>query len=248
MKLRWIIFINCIVVTGLLTVAMVSITHFILLGSYAALEQSQLNDDLQRTRNAVQAESEGIDLTLRDYATWDETYQFAGRPTPDYGRDNLAQVTMQNLKMRMVLIVNSEGQIILLQSFPSGGANDVTSADRDVLVRIAKSAQSISEEGSFSGLASFSDGPALVAARHVLPTSGVGPSRGIMVMTRELDYHLLATLSTRVKIPLVVTDVQRLSLDRAGLLREVQGHANFASRVLSDDDIAGFTLINDAVG
>ena len=248
MKLRWIMLINFTAITGLFMAAMVAITHFILLGSYAELEESHVRDDLQRIQNALQAEIQAVDVTLHDYSTWDETYESINGSAVEYESRNLSEVTMQNLGMRSVLIVNRTGQVWFLRSFRPGSANEVSSADRDVLVRIAEKSRLMDESQALSGVVSFSDGPALVSARHVLRTSGMGPSGGVMVMARELDYRMLTDLSTRVKTTSSLTEVQKLSMDRASLLGELQNHPQFASRVVDDDSMAGFALIRDVWG
>jgi diguanylate cyclase (GGDEF)-like protein len=240
MKLRSIIVLDCALITVLLTLGMMLVIQRVLLHSYAELENGHVTD-LERSRKALQAEIDSVDLSLRDYSTWNGTYEFVRRPTAKYGLENLSPVTMKNLGMRLVLIANEAGQPVFLQSYRSYSPEYASPSHTEELRRLAEFARSQNPDAGVKGIVELSDGPALVAARRVLKTSGEGPPQGVMVMVRELDYKLLAMLSSHLLVPVSLTEVET-TLNGFPALPAGQ---DFVIREMDSATIAGYVLLND---
>lgn len=53
---------------------------------------------------------------VRNFAEWDETYEFASAPTDDYGRINFLPESFSTLDIDTVVIINNNGRVLLNKS------------------------------------------------------------------------------------------------------------------------------------
>jgi sensor domain CHASE-containing protein len=70
-------------------------------------------------------------------------------------------------------------------------------------------------ESCVAGIIVLSDGPVLVSIHPILRINGRGPSRGILRMARDIDYHLLAQLSSLIQLPLIIKEAPQV--DQPGI-------------------------------
>jgi diguanylate cyclase (GGDEF)-like protein len=93
----------------------------------------------------------------------------------------------------------------------------------------------------------LSDGPVLVAARPVFTTEGAGPPRGAMLMVRDLDYRLIAKISSLVEVPVLLRDLQRETVEPE-LLNQIKQGKNFFLRPIDEERVLGFRVVKDLEG
>ena len=53
-----------------------------------------------------------IDFTLKDYASWDDTYNFMSTRDPDFTDANLNLTNFEDLSLSSIIMLNNENQII----------------------------------------------------------------------------------------------------------------------------------------
>lgn len=70
-------------------VVLIVIVASILLKSYAEIEDQSANRDLQRLQKVFSADLKQIFTIIEDYASWDDTYEFARNPNQAYIKSNL---------------------------------------------------------------------------------------------------------------------------------------------------------------
>jgi diguanylate cyclase (GGDEF)-like protein len=244
MKLRRSIMLSSACITLVLTVGMLAMFHYVLLASYGELERKHLAADMNVMVKFIDNEIRSLDRTVQDYANWDETYAFVERPHDRFAKSEFTLSTMQNLGLRCVLIINLQQRIVFQQSFRRGSSNVELAADIQLLLRAAEQAGG-TERDSASGIVALSDGPVLLAVRPILTSDARGPSRGTVLMVRQIDYNLLAKTSSLLELPVRFRDIQRDRIADQALLDQVRGKDNFASRILDPNRVAVFRIMND---
>jgi len=63
--------------------------RFVVFQKFQELEHRQVRDDLQKAVHAFQREIGHLDSSCHDWASWDDTYSFAGDPSDEYIKSNL---------------------------------------------------------------------------------------------------------------------------------------------------------------
>ncbi|MGA7730985.1 MAG: EAL domain-containing protein [Chloroflexia bacterium] len=159
-----------------------------LLDSFARLETEQLITDFDRARNAFNTQIDAIASVARDYASWDDTYEYASTRDPAYMEANITEQLMQNFRLNLVAIYDRSGALIaeksydytLLQPQPLTPyftrpdiAGDPLLKYNDLLA-------------GNKGVILLPEGPLLVASYPILTDAGLGPPRGSLLMGRYL--------------------------------------------------------------
>ena len=91
-------------------VVLIVIVASILLKSYAEIEDQSANRDLQRLQKVFSADLKQIFTIIEDYASWDDTYEFARNPNQAYIESNLEGDTFSSLGLNFIVLLDEEGR------------------------------------------------------------------------------------------------------------------------------------------
>lgn len=84
----------------------------ILLQGFSQLEQDKTLIQLDSAESLISLQTEQLSTVARDYAHWNDTYQFIQRTDPDYIESNLNDTTFNNLKINAIILVNLKGEAV----------------------------------------------------------------------------------------------------------------------------------------
>ena len=202
MKARHITILVAILVTLAMTLALIVISRRIVLVEFAALEQKNIEADVKCTVNTLNADLQELNRTALDYSMWDDTYRWMRSREEAYARSNYSDVSLRNLKVRTVILLDKQRRVALLQSLRPGAVE--TNADLHVLLSAAEKLVNTQAISSVGGLVVLSEGPAFVSIHPILTTLGRGPSAGTFLMVRDVDSRLRAKISSMVELPLSI--------------------------------------------
>jgi len=223
-----------VLITTIVVTAYAGLDHAIQRGtvspSFEALERDEAREDLARIVGALQNEIAHLDVRCRDWATWDDTWNFVQHPDEHYVRSNLGPAALAAGNIDLLYICDPTGRVVW------GRIHDVA-ADRDLSLRdlpresLAPNHPFLVDcdvprgevldprtgeralRGTISGLVVTEAGPLLVSCRPILTSAGEGPVRGTVILGRLLSDRLVAELGERTAV-----DFDRWTLD--GLRRE----------------------------
>jgi PAS domain S-box-containing protein len=181
-------------ILGLATTTYV-VTRILVHDGFSTLERDYASRDVDRVRNAIQGEVTQIDTTALDWASWDETYDYAAGNNAGYEAANLSGDALPRLELNVFVIFAPNGRAIVARSADRVSGDDAPVPD-DLLGVLGLDGLSPGalDGHAVSGIAALESGPLLFAARPVLPTAGVGPARGLLVMGRYLDAASVAEI------------------------------------------------------
>lgn len=233
----------------MLVLAMLVVCRKVLLQSFSEMERRHVDNDMKRTLNLVEFESGNLDNIARDYATWDDTWKFMVDRNDDYLDSNYGDLALQNLNLRLVMLVNEHRAVTLLKSLRIAPGGSEATKDVDELLRAASTLDERTVATGKKGILLFSDGPVLVALHPIRTSTGSGPTRGVLIMARNLDYHFLARISSVVQVPLVLKPnyEQREPLWREASTQLKAPGSSFV-RALDEDRLVEFSVLNDFYG
>lgn len=171
---------------ALLTLVLFLLIAFIQSESLASRNQAVARANAGRGLAAIAYELQTLDLITRDYATWDDTYEFAltGFPQADYVIQNLQGDTFENLAINLFMVIRADGRVLFANYYNYANRAHLPTPIR-LLAYFASGStplKQLDQDGQLSGLVLFPHGPMLVAARPILTSHGDGPSRGYLVM------------------------------------------------------------------
>jgi signal transduction histidine kinase len=239
-------------VAGVMTV-LYAVSRDVLMRSYLALEQEQTRSAVSRTEAALNDQITNLARTTNDYGAWDRTYAFMQRPSRGYIKQEFENDTLEGLHINSVMLTDTSQKIVFFKAY-----NSIENVEIEVPVEIQKTLstdswvrQATATSTPVHGILLLPQGPVLIAACPVLTTERVGPVRGVLVMTRNLDGALVEGLRERTLLSVAVDLASSPSLpaDVQGALQVLEsGGEEIHVQSLNQMSVAGYSLLRDVHG
>ncbi len=210
----------------------------LVMGGFDAIEADTVRENLERARRAVADEAESLATTTRDYAAWDETYEFMQDRNPAYTARQLPTEGQPELRVRVVAVLDLSGapvherlldfearQLLPLPAELARHFEDPRLVFRDPGTRQGR-----------SGVLALPGGAWIVAAWPILDNSQTAPARGTLVMARPLDSGVVRALAERTRLDLEIGPLT------------IESSEATVVRAVSEDLIVGQALLEDIHG
>jgi signal transduction histidine kinase len=230
------------------TVALYSGSQFIVLGSFARLEEQHVQENVERTLSALSNEFSELSSKTADYAEWDDTYTFVQDANEAYIEDNLDAATWANLRVDVVLFINSAGELVFGTVFqPDMTTTPIPQSFLELISASAFLWYHSSVESKVTGIVPLAGEPLLVASRPILTSQHEGPIRGALIMGRFLDLEEIEYLSQTVQLSLSLScfDDSETSSDFNVARQSLSKETSLFVQPLNGDTVAGYALLSD---
>ena len=231
-------------------IAMYIGSHFIVLSSFAELEDKTVQQNVERTLSALDNEFTDLSSKAGDYAEWTETYNFVQDGNTDYIQSNMDPLTWANLRVDVAVFINTAGEVVYGTAF-----QDMTSVPlpQDLLDLI--SANNIlwyhpDTESVITGIVPLAEKPLLIASNPILTDAHEGPIRGALIMGRFFDSEEIEYLINTVHYPLSLSHFADLenNPDSYKIYQALSEKNAISVQPLNADVTAGYTLLMDVYG
>jgi class 3 adenylate cyclase/sensor domain CHASE-containing protein len=238
-------------ITAALVLATFLPLRAVLLSSYRDLEEASALRDLERARNAVRNELNLLHTTTRDYATWDETFEFVTGQRPQYVDVNFPEKTFAQLGLSFVAIVDGNGKPYWSGGYDRLAGKPAPAPPFETLVRSRSDPllAHLHRDVAVSGVVATPQGPFLVAAAAITNSTGTAAPRGTLMMGRSLDNAEVERLAKDLAL-----DLKMVRLDAAQRLPEFREAAAELTRQtrfvlpVDGETICGYLHIDDLHG
>lgn len=257
-----------LLVVGMTIITLVLVVYgllsFILLRSFTALESQYIRNDVERFAEALNDDIEELDRFAGDWAPWDDTYTFIQDGNNTYIQSNLHDSTFINMQLNLMLFVNRSGEIVFGSGFDlaSGEATPVPQSLYDHIATSKYLLRHATPTSSKSGLLLLDNTPMILAAHPIVKTDYSGKIQGTLIVGRYLDWarinhlneqtHLFAILLIPSEI-MLLDDTREMHTiltqrEKDGSGETTDTGTSIVARPLSNDSIAGYTMLNDMYG
>ncbi|MCS7225343.1 MAG: hypothetical protein NZ959_12450, partial [Armatimonadetes bacterium] len=222
LSLKWKAGIVIFLVLGVTTGALYALASSVILRIFQNFEEREARRNLDRVAESLSQEIENLAGTNRDWAAWDDSYQFMADLNQDYIRSNLVVATFINNNLDFMGYVDLRGRLV--KGAWLRGQRVEERLPEGFLPHIGRNSPLISRglEGGISGFVLVREGLLLVSAHPILTSNSEGPARGVLVWGRFWDADERQRLSLRLQIPISLTligsplsdaELKKLSLD-----------------------------------
>ena len=232
----------------IMTSALYVTSQIIVLGSFAELEEKNVQQNVGRTLSALDNEFTDLSSKTGDYAEWDETYNFVQDANEEYIQNNLDAPTWANLRVDVAVFVNTAGQVVYGIVFQP----DMTTAPLPQSLLELLSANGTlwyhpNLESRITGIVPLAEEPLLIASRPILTSFHEGPIHGALIMGRFLDSEEIEYLSQTVHLPLSLSRFNdpETSSDFYAARQSLSKDTPVFVQPLNADTIAGYALLTD---
>lgn len=206
--------VSALMLTGLLLMSAVLLIY--ITGKFKETEIQSALKDMARVRGVLEREVDSVDSYCKDYAFWDDTYNFMERYNSNYITSNFNAPYLKTQRIHFICHVNLSGRIIYKALYRSGSYEpaDLTELEdqRSVLHAIA----SEKELKVKKGIINTSLGYMMVSSRPVSDSYMKAPPRGKLIMGRFLSSEEMARISSMLKVNVDLLPRDGLVLNSAG--------------------------------
>ena len=228
------------------------VVRAIVFPSFAELERTEAQQNLQRVQRAIQSELAHMDNTAQDWAHWTDTYRFIGGEYPEYVESNLMYETFPAIDMTLLNFYDSKGELLW------GKAYDLETEQAIQLREFSPESLTPAHpliahqtiDGQARGVMMTERGPVLVVSRPILTNEKQGPIRGTLVMARLLDEGHLDKLRQQVNADFRVWPVTEDSLpaEHQGILRRLMSGGQPFEIERGEHLLRAYSVLSDVRG
>ncbi|WP_333481322.1 CHASE4 domain-containing protein [Allocoleopsis sp.] len=226
------------------------ISRTLLTKSYIALENQQVDKDVQRVLDILATHLDNISRQTRDYSRWDDSYKFIINRNSAYINSNFTNDHLTNLRLSAAIYINKSGRVVFSQGVDFNQKKEVP-VSQAFLAQLSSSSPLLKHPNPKSehlGFIQLPEGPMMLTSQPIVTSEGAGPIRGTLIMGRYLDQPFIQQLKELTKLPnirLEPFDAKQLAPDfQAAQQAFAQGKTSFA-QPLSKDLVAGYALLKD---
>lgn len=240
------------VTLGVFFIVMLLVSRFILLGSFAHLEEKTTRTEVKRVMSALEDYIATLSSKAADYSAWDDTYAFVRDGNAEYVASNFTEEGFERLGLNYLLVIRSDGFVQYGHGFDLGTAKPVPVPEY-LAATLAKDGVILSHKDpgdSHEGLIVTEEGPVLVASQPIVTSSNEGPVRGSFVMGRRFDDSIVAYLAAKTHLSVTVFPVNASGLpeDFVAAGKKLSADNPVCVRVLDGGRVAGYAIVNDLFG
>ena len=225
----------------------------ILLRGFARVEERDTRNNAGRARDAVLREIETLRLRSADWAAWDDSYQYVEDLNEEFARENLADETIQDLRVNALVFVNASGTVVSTKAcdYDSGVTTDISLPFLKMLSPGSPLVTHPDNDHSLGTIVMLPEGPAIVSSRPILTTRHEGPSRGSLIWMRYLTENRFREMAAEIHLDLSVAWLDRPLTDpswRSAAAQILSSSDPVLVRIRDGNTVDGFTVLNDMAG
>lgn len=195
----------------ILTIAAVALTRALLVQTAVHADHERARTTLSQGIRLLSAESEALLRTVRDWASWNDTYAFMADRNQSYLDSNLIPGTLEELRINAIVCLDTNRQVAAALVHDSHDADRRTIPPwlSNELLRSGGLLDTLRKKEAVSGFLSGNGELWLAAAAPILTSEDEGPARGTFLMVRRIDASEIARIAAMVQPSLTLTFASR---------------------------------------
>lgn len=250
MKLRTKTIITIALISFLIFGVLQAITILVIDPSFNNLEIQESKQGINQAISSINYRLSDLNGKVKDYATWDDTYDYILNKNPEYVELNFVETTFDNLNLNLIAIVDNSRTLVYCQSYDFNNSVKVQTSEETRITLTSDDSiwEFNSTEGELSGIMLLDNQPMFVATAPILTSTGQGPVMGGMLFGRYIDEREISQISKIMNHKLSINLTSELRLQETGkqiveslLLKE----QTVVVKEENPNIMLGYTLIND---
>ena len=161
----------------------------ILMAGFIDLEKMTVYQNVEKAINSLQDDYLSVSAITGDWAPWDETYNFVQTPDENYINDNFQASTFLNLRINLIVILNSSGKVVFSRAFDLESSNEIpVPEDLNNFLHLDSPLLKLPDvKSNVLGIIMLNNIPVIISSRPILKSDWKGPINGTLIMGRFLD-------------------------------------------------------------
>lgn len=173
------------VTMGLFIIVLFLFIRPMILNDAKLLDEESLTIDSKRANSYIETERTGLQRLNRDWAVWDDTYEFLQNRNEGYIESNIMLETFENNAINFMMFLDANGEIVFTEGYD---LENGTLLDMDTdFPPVPELVTTIEEQNGNAILKNEKFGYLLMVSELVLTSEGEGPPAGHLIMGKFLN-------------------------------------------------------------
>ena len=226
-----------------LVLILYAVSIFIVERNLLRLEEENVRYRLEQIAMEFQVEAAYLSAVNRDWASWDETYQFVGSDRPErYVAKNISDDVFKYLRINIFAVYDGDERLYYFHFLPPDQQESALRSSfvdyfSDLDKRLPVSGP-LAENESIVGLAVVAGHPALISERPVLKSDFSGPPKGRLLLGRIFDREAINAFSEKHGVKLSLEHLTKRH-GETGLFQILERGPKNLTAMLVLNDLAG---------
>ncbi|PRY65702.1 diguanylate cyclase (GGDEF)-like protein [Vreelandella songnenensis] len=227
-----------IALSGVLLLALCSLgamSKWIIFPALHKEERGIISQELKRVERSLALAQQELLAQARDWANWDDTYEFVQGNYSRYREVNFSPEMMQEMRYQLIAFFDASGDIYFLSGLaPDTG--EYTTCTRTLgncawmspyidSIQLSLEDSSDQQRYLFPGASS----PAMVAVTPIVRTDGSGPSVGWLAKVRLMNEEWIAQMEAVTGLPITI---EQLPSSQIEPMTTIEGDTIYAQHLL----------------
>ncbi|MGB7443010.1 MAG: CHASE4 domain-containing protein [Coleofasciculaceae cyanobacterium] len=231
------------------------------LSGFTKLESQQTYQNVERVIEVIRNDLMELSNTARDWSVWRESYDLAEEVKQEYTLASLQVATLANLRLNIVLFINSSGEITHGKrlDLQQKVAIPMSSSLKQYLATKPSLIEQANPNDSNTGIIVLPEGALFVATRPISSGDFSEPNSGTLLLGRFLNAAEVARLSKLTNLHLTIYPLRNQQLPKDILAAkeelskkaaddEASSEPLIIVSPLNSERIAGYGLFQDVEG
>ena len=230
-------------------IVMYMASNVVLMGGFQTLEEQNTLQNIQLATNVLSGEISDLNKTINDWAVWDDTYIFIQNHNSRYVQSNLLNSTFTDLKLNLIVYVDSSGNIVYGKEFDLQKKEEKPVSE-SIKKYISKDSILLSSQDGVKGIIMLPEGPMIIVSHPILTSNGDGPSKGTLIFGRYLNDVEIQHLSGEIlsSLTLISYNDSNMPADFQTARGSMSQSSPFFIKPINNSYIAGYALVNNING
>ncbi|MDQ7731120.1 diguanylate cyclase [Halomonas sp. SpR1] len=224
---------------GVLLIALMSLvvlSKWVIFPALHKEERAVVTQEVKKIERALQISQQNLLAQARDWAIWDDTYEFIQGNYPGYTDTNFSQQMFEEMDYQLMAFFNAEGDVHFLAGInpTTGRYHTCYSAERECrwMAGLIRTMQASIKEDPKQGKSELyaSSPPLIVASNPIFRTDESGPPQGWLFKVRPMDNTWLALIKDYTGLETTLSMVN--SSKNNDMTITISGNTIFAQRYL----------------
>ncbi len=235
-----------LIITGLIVIFYL-LSTFVLISEFTSIESQHAQKDMERVYSAYRIEAQSLESVTRDWSSWDDSYEFVVNRSSVYITSNMVPGTFINNRLNVILFINRSKALIYGGTFDLQ-QNEGMNLPVDLLASLEAEEvldTVLENEQGRTDIVPSSDGVFLLSSMPILTSDNTGPARGVLVMGRSIDAHMVERFEQATSLDLGIVGRSELP---AGILdpnSELSKNRPYIFAPINESLLQGYLFLGD---
>jgi sensor domain CHASE-containing protein len=201
-----------------LTSVLYTMSKTVLTESYLSIEEEQMLQNLERVDLAISNYRNSLNVKLRDWAQWDDTYNFIQGNDPTYADINLGDGTLINLEINLMAFVDEDGTVRYSKYIDLQSESELPSSE--IMKAVIASSLYGGPETRTSGILQLPEGLLLLEGLPALYSDGSGTPRGTVYFGKFIEDSFTKKISELTRLSVAINEERTTSKQGYNIVKE----------------------------